>query len=214
MKKKFYLFIVVSIVVLLCVYSSLADGEITFNNVPWLSNEETTLKVLYDNGLIREGFSVPVFSGESGYYIIKENNLGYCPTKNDAYKEVNQSISLAGKTKSKIGGSSVKDVLLTFANDRIDSKLICVKVVLDGESFEGISNKLKTVYGIGVDTKIEDEFETVIWTGENNSAVILFTENGGFTYDLVYGRLDSEQILKDAKDAIAVLADPDDASGL
>ena len=86
--------------------------------------------------------------------------------------------------------------------------------MLDGESFEGISNKLKTVYGIGVDTKIEDEFETVLWTGENNSAVILFTENGGFTYDLVYGRLDSEQILKDAKDAIAVLADPDDASGL
>ncbi len=197
-------------------FSSFAKGEreITFQDIPWLSDEKTTFEILNNNGFIRTGFGIPAFTDNDGVYIIKDEGINARPMTTRNYPDASLQISLAKIIKNKIAGYPVTDVLLTFAYNGTESKFISAKVVLFGAKYAEIYDKLCKVYGESETAEDDDGIVTNIWRGDNNSCVLLYSVNEGNIFNLIYGRLDAEEILIGCINANSVVYDPDDISGL
>ena len=129
------------------------------------------------------------------------------PDKATGADEVTLTIDIAAK--GKIAGYPVNDLILTFAYDG-EYKLIAVRVELIKGDYDDLKAKLNKVYGEGEHKETEEGIWSTVWKGDNNSAVVLYTLNGGIDYTLMYGRLDAADILQNC----LAPADPDDVSGL
>ena len=82
-------------------------------------------------------------------------------------------------------------------------------VKLINADYESLKEKLVKKYGEGERLYDEEGLESFVWKGDNESCIVLFTKSEGIDYELVYGRLDAEEIL-----ANCLVSDPDDVSGL
>ena len=194
----------------LLLFSYAYAEEISFQNIPWMSDDVTALQMLKDAGLYRGIVDVLSLSND-GAIIINENEmLEYQPNTVSEFKNFCFTASLKENIKGKIAGAPIENIILTFAYDG-QYKLIAVKVDLLNSDYEMMKTKLTKVYGEGETKNIEDEgIETIIWKGENNTGVLLYTESEGMKYQLYYGRLDAAEILENCLNT----SDPDDVSGL
>ena len=75
--------------------------------------------------------------------------------------------------------------------------------------FKSSKEKLVKRYGEGERLYDEEGLEAFVWKGNSEFCIVLFTKSEGIDYELVYGRLDAEEIL-----ANCLVSDPDDISGL
>lgn len=190
--------------------AQMKDEEIAFQNISWLSDENATLKGLINSGFVREGIETLIFSQDGTTYIVPEEVVNFRVESNSSKnKDVCVAASLEGFAKGKIAGFPIDNLELTFAYDG-NFYLIAVKVELIGSDYQILQNKLVKVYGEGEhEAVVEEEIESHIWKGANDSAVLLYTEDGGVHYTLIYGRLDAEEILVKCHEI-----DFDDVSGL
>ena len=187
---------------------AVAEREITFNNIPWLSDQLTVIQTLTEAGLVRDGSGSAV-SREDYAYIIVDDTEFASPDRVMGADEVTFANDLAGEVRGKIAGYPVKDIILTFAYDG-EYKLIAVKVELIKGNYEDMNTKLTKVYGEGEHKETEEGIWSTVWKGDNNSAVLLYTQSEGFDYTLMYGRLDAAEILSNC----LATPDPNDISGL
>lgn len=205
--KKVCLLVMVTALIF-CVSIASAESEIGFNDISWLSDESDVLKALMEKGFVRQGITVSM-SNEDCKYLVANERLGYQPRTNKDYEKLCFSMNLSEYAKGKVGGYPVKNMILTFAYDG-SYKLISIRVELLDGKYEELKAKLTKVYGDCESFSIEDEeTESNIWKGENNSAVMLYTESEGINYTLMYGRTDAVEILQKCMEY-----DPDDISGL
>ena len=103
----------------------------------------------------------------------------------------------------------LKSLNLTFAYDG-KYKLIAVGLSLVNASYDDIKEKLIRIHGNG-EVKIDENegIDLILWRGDNNSAILLYTLSDGMDYTLMYGRLDAEDIIMNCLEI-----DPDETSGL
>lgn len=187
--------IIIVFLFVFCIQICFAEGEITFNGIPWLTDEKTAQEILMDKGFMISGSELS-FQSESRVYLIENEEIGYQPTSQQKYNDVCKTISLGDKAKGKSAGYPIKNIQLTFAYDGY-YKLIAVTVEFIGADYQTILNKLSNVYGKCETKSIEDEvIISNVWKGENNSAVQLYTESEGYDFTLIYGRTDAVEILK------------------
>lgn len=185
--------------------------SIRFHGVDWFSSEEIAIEEL--NDLLYSDKSVNYLDGENGLYIQYDEILGARPYTTREYPNVTHAISITESIKEKIAGYVVNSILLSFAYDGIDSKLICVKIDLLGSRYNDLKNKLNKVYGEGKNGIDEDNIQTTIWKENDNSCVLLYSIDGE-SADLIYGTLAGEQLLKQCAIDIYQNIDPNDVSGL
>lgn len=200
----------VLIVVMLLFSAAMAeyDSEITFQGVPWLSDDETVARSLIEAGFLRNGTKVDL-NHENVSYLL-ENEVGFfSPDRIYGADEVTFTTALEGSVKGKIAGYSVKDLIFTFAYDG-EYKLIAVNVGLIGCEYTILKEKLTKIYGEAETVETEEGIISNVWKGLNNSAILLITYSEGLDYTLMYGRLDAADILSQCLAA----PDPDDVSGL
>ena len=182
--------------------------EISFQNIPWLSNDVSVAHILTEAGLLRNEVEF-VFSHENALYPIKDNAGFVSPDIVTGVDEVTFSSTIESEVEGKIAGYPVKDLIFTFAYNG-EYKLIAVKVELIKGNYDDLKAKLTKVYGEGEHKETEEGIWSTVWKGSNNSAVILYTQSEGLDYTLIYGRLDAAEILS----SCLAPADPDDVSGL
>ena len=203
---------VVSFIFALVIFSgyAFADEEILFHSVPWMSNEIITRQKLEESGLICGEMHRLPFEQEDFVYLVEYVDTGFiCPDYIMGLEKVTYSSDLKKLVKGKIAGYAVENLRLTFAYDG-EYKLIAIKVDLLNSSYDDIKTKLTKVYGEGLEMLTDEGISSVIWKGDNDSAVVLYTQGEGLPFDLVYGRIDAVEILKNC----LAPADPDDVSGL
>ena len=195
------------IFVLLVFEIAAAEGDITFCNIPWLSDEATVIQTLTEAGLKRDGKG-GVVSPDYAYIIVDDTGF-VSPDRSTGADDVTYAIDLSGEVKGKIGGYPVKNLILTFAYDG-EYKLISVKVELIRGNYVDLKAKLIKVYGEAETIETDEGIWSTVWKGDNNSAVVLYTQSEGNSFTLMYGRLDTTEILQKCM----VPADPDNVSGL
>ena len=196
--------IVISILLMFSIAS--AEEEITFYNIPWLSNEATVIQTLTEAELVRDGRD-DVTSQDDNRYLIVDDAGFVLPNKVTGADEVNFTIDIAAK--GKIAGYLIKDLVLTFAYDG-EYKLISVKVELIKANYDDLKSKLIKVYGEAETKETKEGIWSTVWKGDNNSAVLLYSDNEGLDYTLMYGRIDAADIIQNCLAPV----DPDDVSGL
>lgn len=183
-----------------------SETEILFQSIPWLSDETQTFRVLADNGfVISDSKGLDLKSNECFYLALDENENVVPSIASDT--NYCASASLLGNAKGKIAGFPIKNINLTFAYNG-GFQLIYAKVDLVGSDYISIKEKLSKVYGECEENETI-EGHTYIWRGTSNSCIALFEYSEGQEYDLCYGRLDAEEILKNC-----AYIDPEDTSGL
>lgn len=187
---------------------ALAESEITFQTIPWLSDDVSTFQLLEEAGFVRNGVSSLIFKKDDPIYIVVDDMGFSSPDQVSGAEDVTFSVDLDCSVKGKIGGWPVKDLVLTFAYDG-SYKLIAVKVDLINASYDDLRGKLNRVYGDGELTTTEEGIDSIVWKGENRSAVVLYTQSEGQNYTLIYGRLDAAEILSKCLETTN-----DDISGL
>lgn len=187
----------------------IASADTTFQKIEWLTDEESVVSSLRAAGLLLGNPELSL-TNEKVVYFVSQEALNYQPTSLPEYKDYCYSASLAENVKGKIAGYPVKDIILSFAYDG-EYKLIAVKIELLGADYNTINEKLTKVYGEGEVKTIEDEgIESILWGGEDNTGILLYTESEGLSYTLLYGRTDADEILANC----LAPGDPDDVSGL
>lgn len=183
-------------------------GEITFQSIPWLSNETIVNQSLTENGYLRDGTRISLSHDRSTYLLMDDMNF-VTPDRVMWADDVTFVSDLDGIEKNRIAGYPVKDLILTFAYNG-EYKLIAARVELINGNYEDLKAKLTKVYGEAETKGTEEGIWSTVWKGENNSAVVLYTQSDGSSYTLMYGRLDATEILQNC----LAPADPDDVSGL
>ena len=200
---RFSLFLI--ILILLCGSAS-AESEITFQNIPWLTSETETVKQLFNLGIVREQELNEELAREGCEYIIFDEAGIYRPYTIRDYEEV--CFAVLPSPRGRIAGYPIKQIKLTFAYDG-DYKLISVSVDMIGADYDELKEKLVRVYGDGQYSRTNEGIESLMWKGDNNSGVLLYTESEGLEFTLIYGRIDAEEILNNCR-----VSNPDDVSGL
>lgn len=201
--------IVVLIMVMTAVFSISTNAEeMTFQSIPWLSNEAIVMQSLFDKGFIRDIY-VGELSSEKSVVINRDEDEFVWPVGSDRFPEgICVSSSLAKTCKGNVAGFPVLNIIPTYAYNG-DYQLISIKIELIGANFDSLREKLINKYGDGERLYDEEGLETYIWKGDNESCVILYTASEGRSFDLIYGRLDAAEILSNCLNV-----DPDDVSGL
>jgi len=170
--------------------------EITFCNIPWLSNEVVTMNGLKEAGLIRDGISYLSFADITPNYLI-ENEMGLVlPDHIPEYETITFSSDLSGLVKGRIVGYPIKSIKPTFAYDG-EYHLIAIELLLYHAEYESLIKAFSEVYGEPNVIDIDEEFTSNIWKESDESAIVLYTQSGGLRYSLMYGRLDAKTILHD-----------------
>ena len=205
MKRIIVIFLLVCCIL---VNNSFAESDLIFQNVLWLSDEATTIQAINDAGLLREIICFPL-SKEKNTYILTDDGSHYRPDVLADYESACFSMSLNGYVKGKVAGYPIDDLILSFAYDG-EYKLIAIRVSLLNSSYSEIKTKLMKAYGKGEFSVTEDLIESTIWKGDNNSAILLYTQSEGYDYTLIYGRIDAVEILSNC----LALPDPNDILGL
>lgn len=204
--RKGFLLLLVALLVAGC---ACAESEILFQGISWLSNEETTIRNLTEKGFLRGITESLDFSNDKPLIINENTTINYQPNYLPEYSDVCFSASLGASVKGRIAGYPVKDITLTFLYDG-EYKLIAAEVGLVHAEYSSLLSKIKKVYGDGETKAVEDEgIEATVWKGANNTGILLYTENNGMNYQLIYGRLDANELLEKCCDA-----DPNEVSGL
>lgn len=196
------------IAVLMLFGVAVAEGDIAFSNIPWLSDEATVIQTLIEAGLVKDGSDFTISQQDYVYLIVSDTEF-VSPDKVSGADEVTYAVDLSGSVKGKIAGYPIKNIILTFAYDG-EYKLIAVKVELIKGNYDDLKAKLTKVYGEGEHKETEEGIWSTVWRGDNNSAVVLYTQSEGYDYTLMYGRLDAAEILSNCLTPAA----PDDVSGL
>ena len=187
---------------------AVAEGEITFKNIPWLSDETTVIQTLTEAGLVKNGGNSSI-SQEDKIYIIVDDTDFASPDRVIGADDATYAVDLTEIIKGKIADYPLKNLILTFAYDG-EYKLIAVKVELIKGNYDDLKAKLTKVYGEGEHKETEEGIWSTVWKGDNNTAVLLYSDSEGLDYTLMYGRLDAAEILSNC----LAPADPDDVSGL
>ena len=193
----------------LLICTACAESEITFAGIPWLTNDVTAIDLLEEAGLLRANVQVIDVQEATPTYLIKSDMGWVSPYHLLGVDEVTSCIDLSKVVRGRIAGFPIKNIKLSFAYDG-DYKLIAVEVSLINAPYDSIKEKLKRVYGAGEEKKDEDEgIDVVLWHGEDESALLLYTLSDGYNYTLMYGRFDAESIIMNC-----MSVDPNDVSGL
>ncbi len=200
--------IVILVAALFLFSSAFAENDITFQGIPWLADDTTTMRMLTEAGFIRDNTLLPHFSDKKPLYFI-ENEIGHtAPDRDMEFDNITYTIDLLKAVKGKIAGYPVDNLILTFAYNGT-YQLIAVKIDLAHADYNDLKAKIKRVYGEGEQKITEEGIESNLWKGENNSAILLYSQSEGLDYTLMYGRLDATEILSDC-----LTLDPNDVSGL
>ena len=182
-----------------------AVAEVTFNSIPFLVSDDEVIAGLIEKGFVRKDTSFAL-SNENGTYLVANEILGYQPAFNQSYSDYCFSQHISGF--GRIAGFPVKSMNLTYAYDGV-YKLIALKVDMLGANYATLNEKLTKVYGSPDVRRVEEEgIVSNIWK-DGETSVVLYTENDGYDYTLIYGRTDAEEIL-----ANCLVSDPDDVLGL
>lgn len=200
------------IIVICLLFSSFAfaETEVLFQKIPWLSNDSTTFKLLFESGYIRVERLDYLITKENSSYICKDETGLAFPDNQIEYQNVCYAMDIGNNVQGKVGGYPIDEIVPVFAYDG-EYKLIAIRIELLLADFNSLKDKLKKQYGDCETTTIEeDEVESLLWVGENNTCVLLFTSSGGLDYTLMYGRLDAVEILSNCLTA----PDPNDVAGL
>lgn len=189
---------VIVILVILCLVAGngvAEQTEVQFCNIPWLSNEITSLQMLKFANLCATDESINLIKKGKGNYIV-EDSEGIAFYHNDeGNAKITGSIVLNELARGKVAGYPVNEIELTFAYDGT-FKLIATRIDLVNAKYDLLKEKLSKKYGTPVITETEEGIESIVWKGNNNSGILLYTQDKGKSYDFVYGRFDAETILQ------------------
>ena len=119
---------VISIIVVVLLFISTASAEVSFQKIPWLSNDETVVKALIDAGFLRGNPELDL-TNEKAVFLTKNEDLDYQPTYLAEYKDYSFTATLSDNVKGKIAGYPVKNIIPTFAYDG-EYRLIAIIVEL------------------------------------------------------------------------------------
>lgn len=186
---------------------ALAQDNITFLDIPWLSNEEIVFKALSESGYLRFPNEFSDFSHEDCSYLSVDASSKTIEIVSAQQNKSCISTKLGEHAKGKIAGHAVSNIELTFAYNG-DYQLIYARIELTNANHEELRQKLTKVYGEPEEYDADGD-PVSVWRSENNSCVALFEYYDGKAYDLCYGRVDAAEII-----ANCINVDPNDVSGL
>ncbi len=216
------------------------DEEITFQDIPWGSSIEDTIKIMVEKGFIQEetiqAIGGPdnvinymyVSDGEADYLYKKGKDIIFGNESDDQVRAMGSCIfdnPLSSGLAKKIAGYNVNNIEFYFAKNDTGSGLISARIDLvfdrkeTKEVFDDLTQKLTTVYGKPQKGKRSMLSGTkapyYAWKGKNDTCVWLFADSLGGVL-LTYGTLNAGNILKEYLTAVPtkVPVDSSDTSGL
>ena len=190
MKRRFAL---IFLICFLVTQTAIAETEITFQGIPWLSNEKILIDKLNEFGITTSFTQLSMKQDRDAFLIIEDDTGFISPDHAFGADDVLYSLSVTGPMKGKMGGYPLKDLKFTLTQDG-DFYLLAAQVNLVGATYQDIKKNLTEVYGETTEITTEEEIRYCVWKGDKNSCVLLFTY--GNDYTLIYGRLDALNILK------------------
>lgn len=214
----------ICIIVLLFACSALAEEakEYTFQNVPWGSTSEEAVQLLIDSG-----FLVSEAAMDEGYYgscpvLGEETKLIIYPNSHSEYDHVMLNKSYSGSMIQKqIAGYDVRSIALSFGINGTETALLCAQIYFAAPNYEegyaDLQSKLETIYGQYEVGTYKSFFETSVWMGENNTAIVLSKDSVSESLFIAYGTLEARTILDECLTNYVVPTnnvDSSDTSGL
>ena len=200
--------VIVFISLLVICSTAIAETEFSIQEMPWLSDKNESFQWLKQAKLVQADETMPLLSTEASSYIIVDD-VNCRPGYNKNYDNTCYSLSLKGLVEGRIAGYPINNIILSYAYDG-EYKLISAKIELIGADYSAMKEKLNKKYGEGEQTITEEGIDSIVWRENNKIAILLYTENDGIDYVIMYGRLDAEDILLQC----LAISDPEDISGL
>lgn len=200
--------LLVLVVMALLASIAYAESEINFCGISWLENETNTINTLVKKGFIREGMTGIMFTDDNPTYPLVDETGFVSPDYVTGLEDVSFQIKLDKLAKGRIAGYPVKNISLSFAYDG-EYHLIAAEVEFINATYEELLGKIASVYGDPAVNGTEEGITSNVWTGDNQSAIILYTQSEGLSFTLMYGRLDAKEILQNCLNYSS-----DDVSGL
>ena len=182
------------------------DEQITFQEIPWGSSVEETIKLLNEKGFLDPEWAEyvnQVLIPESGYYIKKREEIN-AEMSGDNGKvltllQIDRGNLFLAEDK-RIAGYPVERLEFTFVVNGAESQLVDVGIDLKyenaAEAIADLQQKLTSVYG---NSKHADVFYGTIatdcWIGADNSIILLYSSENGSVFTLDYGTLNAERMI-------------------
>ena len=207
-----------------------AEGQITFQGIPWRSSLGEVERLLTESGFIKEGAVRPTsvytpFNLVPGRYMQKdEGRLVIIPQTMDHHGYIRNCQVLmlwSSDVEKTIGGYEADSVYFTFAYDGENTELTTVELVLKTDDEErairDLQQKLTGIYGKHQRGSYKNLY-TLVWKGAEDTAVMILSDSKyGEAVSLYYGMV-SPSAIYDAADKRLTSrpgqADPGDTGGL
>ena len=189
-----------------------AEGQITFQGIPWRSSVEEVERLLTESGLVKEGAITATsvytpFNLVPGTYLQKdEGRLVIIPQTMDHHGYIRNCQVLmlwSSDVEKTIGGYKADSIYFTFAYDGENTELTTVKLVLktddEERAIKDLQEKLTGIYGKNQRGSYKSYY-ALVWKGAENTAALIFSDSKyGEAVSLYYGMI-SPSAVYDAAD--------------
>lgn len=192
---------IVCIITLLFSCSALAEDtkEYTFQSIPWRSTSKEAVQMLIDGGFLPN--EVVMDEGYVGArpFLEEHKKLKVYPNSYSEYDKVMISKSYSGSIIQKqIAGYDVNNIELSFGINGNETLLLIAQLRFNAANYEegytDLQSKLGTLYG-DYEVAAYSFFETSVWMGENNTAIVLSKDSITESFFIAYGTLEARSIL-------------------
>ncbi|MBQ2952711.1 MAG: hypothetical protein IJE07_04075 [Clostridia bacterium] len=198
-------------------------NEITFLDIPWLSDVETVVQQLTEKGYVSESFVADWYiDWEDGFFFRPEprpETKNVILPESGTYDAVQAELGVPSyELHKKIAGYGIDRLDFAFIMDGESTGLLGVRVNLDFDDFEAsyadLKAKLTVVYGKGIHANPYgwDVLYCDVWRGEGDTVVVLMNDN--YSISLYYGLLSAEEMLKECYEKLPSAIDSSDYEGL
>lgn len=227
MKKVLTLLLAVMMLASVGLASAEETKEITFQDIPWGSNAETVWQTIVEKEYINlemteqnrmlhcsEGTATHLIPHESAS---KQFMMNVVPDNGEAYKAVQCRIGFnSAEVLQKIAGYEVDSLQFSFAENREETKLLCVQIALKApridEVYSDLVSKLSSIYGESKHGDFGGIMYNDVWYGDNNTIVMLYFDSAYL--NVYYGTLDAKNTLEESLTNFSNGVDNSDTSGL
>ena len=182
------------------------DKKITFQEIPWGSSVEDTIKILNDKGFFNPEWAEyvnQILMSECGSYIKEREEINAEMSGENSkvltLLQIDHGNQFLADDK-KIAGYPVERLEFTFVVNGAESQLVNVGIDLEyknaAETIADLQQKLTSVYGNSIHADVlHGIIATDCWMGTDNSIILLYISENGANFTLDYGTLNAEKMI-------------------
>lgn len=193
------------------------EAEITFQNIPWLSQQDEVLQMIKDAGII-EG----IFGSGLQAVVWPENVMDFLDFNNRPALTLDYGINAYTHSDIKIGGYIPDGISWSFMYDLSENptkengneRLYGIRIIYKNESgvnitedtslLDDLTEKLSSVYGKGKEIAFsfyDYNLKGTVWYGQNETGVCIYQDWSDDTVNIYYGKTNGYQ-LRDNNEAV------------